>query len=585
MVVTPTSGVNLRDALATSVQASPGVYAVLVGSGLSTGAGIKTAWGVAQDLVRRIATSEGVDPDDLGDLPEIWWQEQGRPELTYNTLLEALASTDVARRAILRRYFDPSPLVGSSPVLPTVAHEALASLCVSGYVRVILTTNFDGLIERALEAKGIAPQIVSSAASIRGMTPLPHSVVTLIKLHGDYNSPGLKNTPLEVSTYSRDLKRLLNRVSDDYGLIVVGWSGEFDVALVDSLEATKNRRYPLYCTTYYGETKLAADRLIAQHGAHVIDTVGADEFLPDLAERIGRLDRIARRRPGHTLSHRHLFLPPYGTIPNGWSELPLLVLRTMATVGPAAQESVGLIGPAQRRKLLQSLEKSVITTSLRVLSRWEPANSSGEPIGPEDSLASTQLGAWAPPEEARDNQSTVLARYRLGGDGARGVSALADFKMPHASVGDGAAILIDMGISVQVKLGLLTLAELIRDGLVAVTGILPEAISDILPTYAQVNHCEFHLLASSNHGSGQLRPNRIGDRVDLTTLSSHDAPNPTMAEQAGFAAEISQPLTPYDASELVAYGLNYIALSHGYLDPTWAIASIRQGLGLPPEEM
>jgi hypothetical protein len=66
LVVTPTSGINPRDALATSMHASPGVYATLVGSGVSTGAGIRTAWGVVQDLVRRIAASEGVDPDEVG---------------------------------------------------------------------------------------------------------------------------------------------------------------------------------------------------------------------------------------------------------------------------------------------------------------------------------------------------------------------------------------------------------------------------------------------------------------------------------------------------------------------------------------
>jgi hypothetical protein len=108
-VITPTKGVDPRDALATSLHASPGVYAILVGSGMSTAAGIKTTWGVVQDLIRRVATSEGVDPKGFDEAPEVWWAAQGRPELRYDLLLEELASTDTARRALLRRYFDPPP--------------------------------------------------------------------------------------------------------------------------------------------------------------------------------------------------------------------------------------------------------------------------------------------------------------------------------------------------------------------------------------------------------------------------------------------------------------------------------------------
>jgi len=54
--------------LAISMQASPGVYAVLLGSGVSRSAGIPTGWEVQLDLIRRVATLEkenaGSDPED-----------------------------------------------------------------------------------------------------------------------------------------------------------------------------------------------------------------------------------------------------------------------------------------------------------------------------------------------------------------------------------------------------------------------------------------------------------------------------------------------------------------------------------------
>jgi len=51
------------------MQAAPGVNAVLIGSGLSTAAGIPTGWQVVEDLIRKLASAEGVDPAELGDQP------------------------------------------------------------------------------------------------------------------------------------------------------------------------------------------------------------------------------------------------------------------------------------------------------------------------------------------------------------------------------------------------------------------------------------------------------------------------------------------------------------------------------------
>lgn len=48
--------------LATSMQAQPGVYALLLGSGVSTGAGVPTGWGVVTELVRRVAASTSTSP-------------------------------------------------------------------------------------------------------------------------------------------------------------------------------------------------------------------------------------------------------------------------------------------------------------------------------------------------------------------------------------------------------------------------------------------------------------------------------------------------------------------------------------------
>ena len=287
----PTYGVDPRTALASTLH-SAGTTAVLLGSGVSTSAGILTGWEVTQDLIRRIAVTEGVPSEELRDSPADWWVTQGRGQPRYDLLLEALAPMDFDRRVQLRRYFDSDPRTGFDPK-PTHAHLALARLAKRGSVPVILTTNFDRLLERALEAEGVAAQILIEPSAVRGMTPLPHAGVTVVKLHGDYAGGRLLNSPDELANYDPAWTGLLQRVFDEYGLLVVGWSGEYDLALAAAMAAGVGRRYAWYRADYRGQLTVDARRLVAGHGAHVITTTGADEFFRELEARLAGLDQVA----------------------------------------------------------------------------------------------------------------------------------------------------------------------------------------------------------------------------------------------------------------------------------------------------
>jgi phosphoglycolate phosphatase-like HAD superfamily hydrolase len=68
----------------------------------------------------------------------------------------------------------------------TAAHRAIARLCSKGYVRVIVTTNFDRLLERALEVEGITPIVIDTPDAAECTSPMPHSGCTVLKVNGDY---------------------------------------------------------------------------------------------------------------------------------------------------------------------------------------------------------------------------------------------------------------------------------------------------------------------------------------------------------------------------------------------------------------
>lgn len=587
-VLTPTPGVSPRDSLATSMFAAPGVYAFLVGSGLSSAAGILTGERIVLDLIRMVAVNRGIDPDELGDDPIEWWARQSDTLPRYDDLFAALARSDGARQAILRPYFQRRSDTGD-PVEPTAAHQALAALCKAGYVRVILTTNFDDLLERSLMAAGLSPQVLSSEAAVRARLPLAHAEVTIVKLHGDWRTLGLRNTPIELAKYARTQRALLRQVFDEYGLVVVGWSGEWEAALAAEMEGTPTRRYPSYWAHYGDQVTDTARHLITTRSACEVTTTGADEFLSDLAQRIDRLAGIATRRRGAAFQGTYLFQPD-DAITAGWSAIPLLVLRTTALAQPVPAGTVGLIGPAQRARILDALGSSPIHRLLADLNLLVPASAAPEQPatepGPDASSSSPLLAAplvqWAPPEGAR--QSVDQARYRLGGDATVGVSALADVRLPHLpgyGQGDGALFILDIGISLEAKLDPMTIAAVLRDGLLLVTNFLPAPIVELLPPDATVVRCDCHLVASRNDGRGAWRANTLEDRIDTQSFRRFGVPNPVLDCSLGFGALISGPLTDIGAAEIVAEGLNYVALASGYLDPTIAIDQIRGSLGVP----
>ncbi|MFF5846352.1 SIR2 family protein [Streptomyces massasporeus] len=282
-----------RMSLALNVHTCPGVYAVLLGAGISMASGIKTGWGIVQDLVSRVATLHDPETPGAGEAaaadPEGWWQEQFGEPLGYSRLLAEAAPTPAARQAVLAGYFEPADGEDGGKE-PTAAHRALARLVKRGSVKVILTTNFDRLMERALEEVGMSPQVIRDH-QIDSMKPLPHSQITIIKLHGDYADLEQRNTVDELEQYPQAQQGLLERVLDEYGLIVCGWSADWDKALVAAVEGTRSRRYPMFWGQF-GKMSDPARRLVAQHSVAVIDGVTADELFTDLEKRVQALDRM-----------------------------------------------------------------------------------------------------------------------------------------------------------------------------------------------------------------------------------------------------------------------------------------------------
>ena len=238
--------IDTLNSLAFSMQANPGVYALLLGSGVSRSAQIPTGWEITLDLVSKLAAAQG--EGDVRSLdPKDWYREKFGKAPDYSDLLDELAKTPAERQQLIRGYLEPTEKERADGLkVPTPAHMAIARLVAQGYIRVVITTNFDRLMEMALDSVGVVPTVISTEDQANGAMPLIHQRCCVFKVHGDYLDTRIRNTEAELKAYPEAFNQLLDRILDEFGLIVCGWSAAWDPALRQAIERSKSRRFSHY---------------------------------------------------------------------------------------------------------------------------------------------------------------------------------------------------------------------------------------------------------------------------------------------------------------------------------------------------
>jgi hypothetical protein len=101
-----------------------------------------------------------------------WYAEKFGQQPTYDALLDQVTGFKVERATLLGNYIEPRDEdISSDAKVPQAAHRAIARLVRGGYVRVIITTNFDQLLEEALRAVNVTPRVVSTADAVEQALP------------------------------------------------------------------------------------------------------------------------------------------------------------------------------------------------------------------------------------------------------------------------------------------------------------------------------------------------------------------------------------------------------------------------------
>ncbi|MBM3239856.1 hypothetical protein FJZ31_26530 [Candidatus Poribacteria bacterium] len=184
-------------------------YVLVLGAGASLSSGCSSTIAVVETILKELGSWS----------PEL---EQGSFEekyLVFSNLLERMSPTE--------RYVTLKPHLEAQS--PSKGYRYLTDLVHKGYFRVILSTNFDRLVEQSLEKVSIYPGVERVIVGrdreefIRDVLKYKNLPVILVKLHGDLFSRIFAFTNTEILEFSSKVSSVIENVlSED--LLIVGHS-------------------------------------------------------------------------------------------------------------------------------------------------------------------------------------------------------------------------------------------------------------------------------------------------------------------------------------------------------------------------
>lgn len=220
----------------------------LLGAGASASANIPTADHIVMDLLTRLYTDahqlvrQNLSLTDASHLEQVrayYDGQNGMPTLddpsSYSVAFELALPDEGARRQHLKSLF-----TGRSP---SYGQRILGSLISAGHADLLITTNFDDLIEQAAEAARTTlddPSRSRLGTAALGNPSQANLALSdddfpfLFKLHGDFREQRLKNLASELQEQDKMMRQAVLDASRRFGLAVIGYSGR-DASVMEML--------------------------------------------------------------------------------------------------------------------------------------------------------------------------------------------------------------------------------------------------------------------------------------------------------------------------------------------------------------
>ena len=229
----------------------PAGYAWFLGAGASHNANLPTAEDIISDLKRRYYCSEENQTLSTKDLQneavrakvETYMQSRGFPgrwsASEYTTYFETIFGDDRERQ---RRYI--SSILAEDRARLAVGNRVFGALLVSGMCRMVFTTNFDPVVEKAVaEISGKPLSAYHLEGARNAVSALNNEQFPIFcKLHGDFQYDSIKNLSSDLAAQNEELSKCMAMAGSRFGFVVAGYSGrdESIMALFRAILAAPN---------------------------------------------------------------------------------------------------------------------------------------------------------------------------------------------------------------------------------------------------------------------------------------------------------------------------------------------------------
>ena len=251
-------------------------FSLLLGSGASLTSGVGTAQEMVEEWRRTLFNrSKGDDTYQHWLHKQLWYNHEDE----YAILFETIYDQPSQRRVYIEECVKSAH--------PSWGYVYLTNLLSNRFFDVVFTTNFDDLINEAcyLYSDGLRPIVAAHDSAIQGIR-VTSGRPKIVKLHGDFLYDNIKNTLAELETLETNTKRKLNQFAQEYGLVVIGYSGR-DRSVMDTLELLlrdeENYKQGVYWCLRRGEGRSRRlESLLRRDRVYLVEIDGFDEFTADL---------------------------------------------------------------------------------------------------------------------------------------------------------------------------------------------------------------------------------------------------------------------------------------------------------------
>ncbi len=244
----------------------------LLGAGASFTSGIPTGGKLAKEWYAEIKKN-------IGDGLSAWQQKIGLDESRLAKFYPQ----------IFEQRFKDHPTTGFGHLQermkdaePSIGYSFLAQILAKTQHKIVITTNFDHMVEDALRTYTDARPLVCGHESLAPYINTHTLRPTVIKVHRDlllHPFNNIDNTNCLAEAWQLTLEPILQR----YFLVVIGYGGN-DGSLMKYLQAIKNRKGIYWCYRPQDGINGNISNILTQDGDRLVEIEGFDELMLALNE-------------------------------------------------------------------------------------------------------------------------------------------------------------------------------------------------------------------------------------------------------------------------------------------------------------